>query len=243
MFPICGRLYGGKYVYRKKEYELGCHGFARHSVFELAVASSSFLTLQLKANEETKKVYPFDFVLSITFSLNEKNLSVKYEVKNSDSKDLIFALGGHPAFNVPLDKGAFEDYYVEFGKKCDAYRVDFSDTCFVTKNDKPVTSGATKRLCLTHDLFDNDAIFMYNTDKKIRLASEKTQKSVTLSFDKFKYVGLWHKPKSDAPYVCIEPWMSIPSIDGKTDNLETKEDMVHLPAGYTFRTSFGITIE
>lgn len=243
MFPICGRLYEGKYIYRKKEYELGSHGFARHCTFELSATSSSSLTLQLKANEETKKLYPFDFVFSVTYSLDGGTLFVKFDVKNDDTKDLIFGLGGHPAFNVPLDKGNFEDYYVEFGKTCDAYRLDLSSTCFVTKNDKPLTQGGTKRIDLMHSLFDNDGIFMYNIDKKITLASQKTSKSVTLKFDNFKYVGLWHSTKTDAPFICIEPWMSIPSVDGIVDNLETKDEMIHLPSGYSYKASYSISIK
>ena len=243
MFPICGRLFEGKYIYHKKEYSLGSHGFARHCTFELSATSPSSLTLQLKSNEETKENYPFDFVFSVTYSLEANCLNVKFDIKNTDSKDLIFGLGGHPAFNVPLDKGKFEDYYVQFDKKCDAYRLDLSSTCFVTKNDKLYIQDGTKRIDLVHSLFDNDGIFLYNTDKNITLASPKTSKSVTVKFDNFKYVGLWHSTKTDAPFICIEPWMSIPSTDGIVDNLETKDDMIHLPSGYTYKNSYSISIK
>ena len=244
MFPICGRLFGGEYTYLGKTYTLPNHGFARKSLFALKSASLSFVTLELASNEETKKVYPFDFVLDVTFSLKDNSLNVKYEVKNTDDKEIIFSIGGHPAFNVPLDKGlSFEDFYVEFNKRCNAVRVDFSPTCFLTHNDKPYNPKGTKRIDLRHDLFDDDAIFLYNVSKEITLASDKSQRSVTMSFDGMKYIGLWHAVKTDAPYVCIEPWTSVPATDGQIDDLLTKEEMVHLPIGYTYKNSYSVKIK
>ena len=243
MFPICGRLFGGEYTYLGKTYTLPNHGFARKSVFALKSCAKSFLTLSLTSNEETKKVYPFDFVFDVTFALRGNTLDIKYEVKNQDSTELIFSVGGHPAFNVPLDSDIkFEDCYVEFDKSCEAVRVDFSPTCFLTHNDKPYMEGGTKRINLSHNLFDNDAIFLYNVSKKITLASEKSARSVTMEFERMKYIGLWHAVKTDAPYVCIEPWTSVPATDGVVDNLLTKEEMIHLPQGYTYKNTYSVTI-
>ncbi|MBQ3017415.1 MAG: aldose 1-epimerase family protein [Clostridia bacterium] len=244
MFPICGRLYTGKYTYLGKEYELGSHGFARHSEFALKSQGESHITLSLSASEETKKVYPFDFEFDVSFILSGKELKVEYKVKNTDNTDIIFALGGHPAFNVPLDKDlCFEDYLVEFEKSCDAVRVDFSPTCFCTYEDKIYTQGGTKSINLRHDLFDDDAIFLYNTPKKIKLYSPKGKRSVTMKFDTMKYVGLWHATKKPAPYLCIEPWASVPSMDGVVDDFSWKKEMIHLAPEYTHKRHFEIIFE
>ena len=243
MFPICGRLYEGKYTYCGKEYTMPNHGIARASEFTLKSAQTDKIVLSLVANEETKKSYPFDFVLDVTLSLVGTTLDITYTVQNNDEKELIFALGGHPAFNVPINgEGDFNDYYVEFDKKCDAVRVDFSPACFCTGNDKLYIEGGTKIIDLNHSLFDDDAIFLYNVDKTIKLASSKHDRSVTVKFDDMKYVGLWHAPKTDAPYICIEPWSSIPASDGVVDLLDTKAEMVHLPSGYTHKKSYSVTI-
>ena len=244
MFPICGRLYDGKYTYLGKEYTMPNHGIARASEFSLSSCSGDRITLTLKSSEETKKHYPFDFIFNVTFKLARNTLEITYEVKNIDAGDIIFAVGGHPAFNVPINnEGAFEDYYVEFGNACNAMRVDFSPKCFCTKDDKLFKQGGTKRIDLSHNLFDDDAIFLYNIDKTITLKSDKYNHKVRLKFERMKYVGLWHMPKTDAPYICIEPWSSIPANEGVVDNLLTKEEMIHLPSGYTYKNSYTITIE
>lgn len=244
MFPICGRLFEGKYTYLGKEYTMPNHGIARSSEFSLSSIGETSLSLELKSNEKTKEQYPFDFTFIVTFSLSGSSIGVEYLVKNDGERELIFALGAHPAFNVPLDKDTkFEDYYVEFPHTSDALRVDFSPTCFCTHNDKLYTQGGTKRIELTHNLFDDDAIFLYNVPKEISLKSSKSKRGVTLSYNDMKYVGLWHMPKTDAPYLCIEPWSSIPATDGVVDNLLTKKEMVHLAKGYTHKKSYTIKID
>ena len=80
MFPICGRLIDGKYTYRGKSYELGCHGFARHTNFSLVGAKNDEITLSIKSDDSTREIYPFDFIFTVTFSLVGKALNVKYSI-------------------------------------------------------------------------------------------------------------------------------------------------------------------
>ena len=243
MFPICGRLFEGKYTYLGKEYTMPNHGIARSSEFSLKSACKEQITLSLVSNDATKENYPFDFTFDITFKVCGSTLEITYNVKNNDVKELIFAIGAHPAFNVPFNGWHFEDYYVEFGSACDAVRVDFSPTCYCTKNDKLYSEHGTKRIDLNHSLFDDDAIFLYNVDKQITLGSYKHSGNITLKYEGMKYLGLWHMPKTDAPYICIEPWTSIPATDGQVDDLLTKDEMIHLPSGYSYKNGYSITIK
>ena len=244
MFPICGRLIDGKYTYKGKEYELGCHGFARHSDFALYSVKGDEITLCLKSSKETKEIYPFDFALYVTFSLKGNALTTSYKVVNTGETELIFTLGAHPAFNVPLSKGEkFEDYYIEFAHECDAITLSMNDKCFLDGKDALYSGNDIKRIDLRHSLFDIDAVFLYNTAKKVSLLSEKSKKSVTLTFNNFKYLGLWHKPQSDAPYVCIEPWCGSPDLAGGVGDIENKPDMMRLPCGYSYSNKYKIEVK
>ena len=49
--------------------------------------------------------------------------------------------------------------------------------------------------------------------------------------------------KTDAHYVCIEPWCSSPSDDGVVDNLLTKKEMVHLAPNMIHKTKYEIIIK
>ena len=91
-------------------------------------------------------------------------------------------------------------------------------------------------------MFDHDAIFLSETSGEVTLRSEKGGKSVCVSYPDMKYVGFWHKPFTKAPFVCIEPWTSVPAYDGVIDKLETKRDMIHLKAGESRSAEFTIEI-
>ena len=83
LFPICGQLYNGKYTYNGKEYKMGGHGFARKFEFALKAQTDRSLTLTLSVNEATKEIYPFDFELDITYSLDGNKLTVSADIKNN----------------------------------------------------------------------------------------------------------------------------------------------------------------
>ena len=77
---------------------------------------------------------------------------------------------------------------------------------------------------------------------EVRLESDKTKKSVTVKFPNMPFVGFWHAVKTDAPYVCIEPWENLPSVDGKVEKLTDKRNIGSLGAGETYNSTINITL-
>ncbi len=239
LFPICGRLTDGKYTYQGNEYEMVLHGFAKKSVFSVIEQKKDSIVFSLRANEETLKIYPFDFELFITYTLCESTVRESYRVINHG---LYFALGGHPGFNLPLEEGcSFEDYFVAFAQEKPAKEL-VMEACYMTEETVPARLKDGKVIELTHSMFDKDAIFLQDMDTCVTLKAKKGQKSVTLRYPDMKYLGLWHKPKTAAPYVCIEPWLSVPAYYQKVDDLETKRDMLPLEAGASYETYIEITL-
>lgn len=242
LFPTIGRMYKNTYTYDGNEYSLRCHGIARYRAFQLTDRTATKLTFRLTEDEDSLKEYPFKFEFFIRYELKEATLEISFIVKNTDEKELIFALGGHPGFNVPFGNGAFEDYYLEFSEKTKVLFHTLSESKFMTGEKLPLPLTEGVRLPLRHELFDNDAAILGNTCREISLKSKADPRYITVKYPDFRYLGVWHKPETDAPFVCIEPWSALPATDGVITDLSAKEDMTRLAPGKTYKTSWSIEI-
>jgi galactose mutarotase-like enzyme len=101
LFPIVCGLWKDTYRTEGGTYKLGRHGFARDTEFKLIAKSDTKVTFALNESEETLKNYPYKFNLAITYRLDGNKIRVIWHVENTDSKEIHFQIGGHPAFNVP----------------------------------------------------------------------------------------------------------------------------------------------
>ncbi len=246
LFPICGRLTENKYTWKGQTYEMNLHGFARKSLYTMIAQTEDSLTFRLETSEKTLAVYPFDFCLDLTYTLCGTTVKTTFNIVNRGEGEMPCAIGAHPGFNLPLGgEGCFEDYRLEFACKKDAVRqFVLSETCYMTRETVPfahIEDG--KIIRLRHDLFDHDAFFLENVCKTVTLCSDKSDRAVTVSYPDMQFLGVWHAPKTEAPYVCIEPWYSLPAYDGEIDDLATKRDMRHLNPGEVWNSSFTITVK
>jgi len=241
LFPIVGRMTDNKFTIDGKEYEMLIHGFIRRNTLKLKESSPQKMVFEYAANEVTRPQYPFEFEYNVIYELRGNTLYITYKVKNSDEKEMVFAVGGHPGFNVPFSAGEFEDYYVEFPKAKDAKQLMMSDACFMTGESRPYPlKGGI--LPLEHGLFDRDVIILTDTFGSTYIRGKKTKANIKLSYPDMKYLGVWHKPKTEAPFVCLEPWCALPALDGVKEDLRAKADYIHLPAGKTYTNTYSIQI-
>jgi galactose mutarotase-like enzyme len=92
LFPTVGALKDDKYIFEGQTYELPRHGFARRRVFEVKGFSENEVVFELNSDEESLKIYPFEFSLEIKYVLTENKLTVSYNVKNLSQKEMYFSL-------------------------------------------------------------------------------------------------------------------------------------------------------
>ena len=244
LFPYIARLTDGKYTLDGKTYQMTIHGFVNYSELTLEEQTAEKLVFTLKESGETLEKYPYNFVYRLTYTLLGNKLEVKFTVVNPNEKPMYFGVGGHPGFNVPLEKGlGFEDYYLEFDEAVTPVRVGFSETCFLNGEDKAYELADGKRIPLAHDLFDDDAIVLTKMSRAVTLKSDKSTKSVHVEYPQMDYLGIWHMPHTDAPYVCIEPWSSLPSRQDVVEDLATQQNLIALPAGETYENRWTIQIQ
>lgn len=244
IFPYVARMTDGTYTVLGKAYEMKIHGFVKYMTLQMERQEADSITFCLDSCDETRKQYPFEFTYRIMYTLKGSALVTTSSVENRGDGRMYFAIGGHPGFRVPLEEGlSFEDYALEFGAPSHPYRVGFTDKCFLTGQDALYALEDHVRIPLRHSLFDEDAVVLKHAARSVRLASPKGKKSVTVTYPDFPYIGFWHKPKTEAPYVCIEPWSALPSRDGIVEEISQQADLTPLDAGKTYETSWMIEFE
>ena len=94
---------------------------------------------------------------------------------------------------------------------------------------------------LRYELFDHDAVVLKETDCRVTLEGPDSHCS-TVEFSGMNYLGLWHMPGTDAPYMCIETWCSLPPAQGEVAVLEEQEDLINLPSRKIYRNTWRIRI-
>ena len=244
LFPNVGKYYGGHFTYNGTDYPMGQHGFARDTEFEQVASGENFVTYRLCADEESKKVYPFDFVLEITHRLNENHLTVEWNVKNTDNKEMYFTIGGHPAFNVNvLPDTDFEDYSLVFKEGTEKLSYVLLDAESGTAiGDKVYELELTdSKYALKKDMFDKDAlVFDGGQIEWAALALPDGKPYIVLESKGFPNFGIWSKP--GAPYVCLEPWCGRCDNKGFEGEISEKPGIIALKAGETFKKSYDIIV-
>jgi len=243
LFPYIGRLTDGSYLYNGKLYKMNIHGFLPDSIMTVESASESSVCFFLQETRETLESYPFSFELRISYALAGTKIDISFYVHNTGNERMFFGIGGHPGFNVPLEQGlTFGDYCIEFTEKCTPMLVGMSEKCFPNglDTDFPLPDGKT--IPLSHELFDNDAIILQDACREVTLKSNKGRKSLAVASPGMPYIGFWHDPKTEAPFVCIEPWTSLPSRDGVVEDIARQPGLIGLEPGDRYINKWSITI-
>lgn len=242
LFPFVGRLKDNQYSYQGKTYPMGQHGFARDKEFKVLEQTKEKVTLVLTSDGETKKVYPFDFSLTVSYEIWGEGVRIRFDVENTGEEEMIFALGGHPAFNIPLtDELQFDDYFIAFSPQKSRVKIPL-DGPFTNLDQKTIGQTNTN-IQLSRGLFKEDAL-IYETRglNAYTLGSEESSHSVTLAYNNIPYVGLWSPYPAEAPFVCIEPWWGFADTVDSNGRLEDKEGMNRLAGNEHFKTEFSITV-
>ncbi len=242
LFPIIGALKNGYYTYENKKYSLPKHGFIRYNeAIILKKQTNTTLVFSLLFSKKTLAQYPFKFEYEITYELIDKTVHIKHNVINLDNKSIFFSLGGHPAFNCPINNNeTYSDYYLEFDQIESVNTHLLNKSGLITNQQKPILQQQNI-LHLHPDIFLDDAlIFTTLNSKKIALKSNKIGTILNLHFNDFPYIGLWAKP--NVPYVCIEPWLGIADFEDTDQNLQTKHGIITLPENQNYTATYSIEI-
>jgi galactose mutarotase-like enzyme len=246
LFPVVGSLKNKSYSYQGKTYSSPQHGFAREMSFKLTNHTEQELWFVLEANEETKKVYPFDFRLELGYRLEENKVTAFWKVINTDHGNLFFSIGGHPAFTCPLGEGELQsDYYLLFDSDKPIHYMLVDEAGLAVRKpfvDQHILTTEEGYLPIFTHLFDRDALIIEeNQFHRISLADSNKKPYLSVDFTAPLF-GLWSPAKKKAPFVCIEPWYGRCDASDFDGTLEDREYGNCLAAGDVFEASYTITI-
>ena len=162
------------------------------------------------------------------------------QVINVDKKAIYFSIGGHPAFNVPLNQDEQRsDYQLVFNK---------SETATTQRLTNGLRNGMTdlildnrNTISITDDLFEKDALVFHNLNSRNISIQKGDKKILTFDFTGFPYLGIWSSSRT-APFVCIEPWCGVADRISHNQQITEKEGIVKLDTENVFEKSYSITI-
>ncbi|MFF2483173.1 aldose epimerase [Paenibacillus sp. NPDC058071] len=220
LFPISGQLENRSYEWDGQTYEMANHGVARTSVWEVlgtGTDGEASITIGLRANEETKRSYPFNFELIFTYALKNGEFHIRQQYRNhSAEKAMPFYAGFHPYFRSESKKLSYE---------IDATRyLDYND--FVEKpfNGTIDLTGLVESVTLL-DPKTSEVSFPVDGGARVRLSYD----------DVFKYVVVWSV--EGKPFVCVEPWMAM------NNELQRKDELVLVQPGDTLHANMTISCD
>lgn len=246
LFPSIGKSNEDQYSVNGKIYPMTQHGFARDFLWTVVDVGDDHARLTLVQNDETLKMYPFDFQLSVTYQLQDNNLLTTFDVENNSTEPMPFALGSHPGFNVPIngDQLNFGDYQITVSPEVTQIReFEIAPAPFRTGEviDLAETSGSSFEL--SHKMFDDGLIIIENQGlTSIKLDSPKSEHSITISLEDFPYVTLWTLENVEEPFLCIEPFSGLPDIKGPISDWSQKPGNQILAAGEKTKLSYQMTL-
>jgi galactose mutarotase-like enzyme len=235
LFPIVGTLKDNSYTHNNVLYHLSRHGFARDGVFQLIAKKENSVTFSIQSSEETLKVYPFDFELQISYTLEDKSLNINYKVINKGESKMPFSIGAHPAFSLA---GNFDNYSLQFEKEEPlVYNLLEND---LISNKTRILATTNNVVPLDYQLFENDALIFKSLQSNYLTILETGNPILRVRYDDFPHLGIW--TKKDAPFLCIEPWFGYSDSVESSGKIMEKEGIQILDSNETFKSKFSIEI-
>ena len=242
LFPIVCSVNNDTYTVDGQEYHLPRHGFARDTDFKLIFESPRKVTFALEFSTETKKVYPYDFTLSVSYTLDDNKIGVIWHVHNTDTQEIHFQIGGHPAFNIP-DMKAGENQYgrirLDNQEPLDGLKSYIDGSHEMIEIPVETEDGIIE---FSDNTWRNDSVKIHKSQvHRAQLLNKAGEPEVTVDF-RTPVIAFWSPFEKNAPFVCIEPWYGLGDPRGFKGEFKDKPLMNHLQPGASFMSKYEITI-
>jgi galactose mutarotase-like enzyme len=243
LFPIVCSVNNDTYRVDGEEYHLPRHGFARDREFQVVYQHEDEVALQLLWDDETLKVYPYLFALTITYTLVGNSISIEWQVDNLDEDEIHFQIGGHPAFNIPdMQEGELQHGRIRLDASAPVYRyTSFIDGTHDMTEDLVETSE-DGIIDFNDETWSKDSIQIHRCQTTQAEILDKEGNPVVTVYYETPVCAFWSPYKKNAPFVCVEPWYGVGDYRGFDGEFRDKPLMNHLLPGASFLGGYQIEI-
>jgi galactose mutarotase-like enzyme len=153
---------------------------------------------------------------------------------------IYFQLGAHPGFCTPFSANEkFEDYHLLFDKNLTEDRLLFDNGLLNGKIQKDFLKNKNT-IDLKSNTFDEDAIIFESESIDSVMITKDGKTGLKVGVKGFPLLGIWSKPKANAPFICIEPWYGVASVRGESKEFSQKKAMQSLEKGSSFECGFDV---
>ena len=239
LFPNVGGTFQNVIHCNGREYPAKRHGFARHMRFDWREQGRCYTIHRLTSDAATRQEYPFLFELTVTHRLNGRNLTVEWQVENSGVTPMYFTIGGHPAFRLP-GNGRKEAFSLRFPglSQLNYHLLSEGGTA---EPEVYVLKLPEERLPLSDRLFERDALILDDAQvQEVQLCWRDGTPLVKLSAPGFSHFGIWSV--SEAPFVCLEPWLGRCDNTGFTGDISEKPGICRVEPHQKFKAYYTIEV-
>lgn len=236
LFPSVGNCRKGRTRFDGQWYDMPKHGFCRDADFAAEQTSPDCAVFRFAANDHTRRFYPYDFILSLSYKLKDGILFMDYSVDNPGDKPSCYCIGSHPGFICPLEEDEqFEDYQLEFEQEENTCSMVYNlDIMEFDTHIPGVALNHTRILPLTYDLFKNDAVFFDSIlSRNVSIIHRGTRKGIQVSYPDFETVAFWTPYGPNAPFLCVEPWNGSAIRNDEDDDFISRHHVQILKPGET----------
>lgn len=242
LFPFVGGLKNKEYRTKGKTYPMTQHGFARDMEFELFSQSENEIWFVLRSNEETLSKYPYEFVLKLGYRLQKSSVEVLWQVENPGNEVLPFSIGGHPAFNCPIDENEKQtECFISFGDVDEVVSTRIGELGLAT-DCMDVYTLSDGKLHITENLFQYDALVIENNQThEVSLCRKDGTPYLKVTME-VPLFGVWSPVGKQAPFICIEPWYGRCDSEGFEGELIEREWSNQAAPGETWKASYTIEV-
>lgn len=244
LFPMVGKVYGGAFRVDGKEYPMGQHGFARDMEFVFDGERYVLAGCPLEK-------YPYKFELSVKYRVEGRRFYAEWEVLNTDTRDIHFQLGAHPALMLPdyHEEDPIHGYLQCFGADGKVVKQPMLShglsEGYLTELGAPVPMPVDEDglLTITGETFAIDTFMLeHGSVKSVTLLDKEKRPYLSVGSNQTEAYGIWAPHKPGCPFVCLEPWCGITDLVGFTGELSERYLNHSLKPGEKFAFTYWIEI-